>query len=103
MSGGASSTVTDRVSGSVEGNEAPEEPGSRGQRRRKRRYHHHHHRNLQKRTGKGYEFAFVTLLALAILFWILYTLLPSTEKHRNTDEESHLVPHVRLSLLSLTG
>ena len=103
VSGGASSAVAGGVSGSVGVNEPPEEPGSRGQRRRRRRYHHHHHRSLQKRTGKGYEFAFVTLLAMAILFWILYTLLPRTEKHRNNDEESHLGPHIRLSMLSLTG
>ena len=103
VSGGASSAVSGGVSGSVGVTEPPEERGSRGQRRRRRRNHHHHHRSLQKRTGKGYEFAFVTLLAMAILFWILYTLLPRTEKHRNSDEESHLGPHIRLSLLTLTG
>lgn len=103
-SGGASSAVTGGVSGSVGVTGLPEEPGSRGQRRRRRRYpHHHHNRSLQKRSGKGYEFAFVTLLAMAILFWILYTLLPGAEKRRNNDEESHLGPHIRVSPLSLTG
>lgn len=103
VSGGGSSAVTGGVSESVGVPEPPEEPGSRGQRRRRRRYHHHGHRNLQKRTGKGYEFAFVTLLAMAILFWILYTLLPRAEKHRSNDEESRLRPQVRLSLLSRAG
>jgi hypothetical protein len=102
VSGGALSAVTGGVSGSAGVPQPPEGPASRGQRRRRRR-NHHHNRNLQKRSGKGYEFAFVTLLAMAILFWILYTLLPRAEKHRNNDEESHLGPHVRVSLLSLTG
>jgi len=57
---------------------------------------------LQKRSGKGYEFAFVTLLALAILFWILYTLLPRAEKHSNSGEESRLTP-IRLFMAALTG
>jgi hypothetical protein len=83
--------------------EPPDESPSRGQRRRRRRNHHHHHRNLQKRSGKGYEFAFVTLLAMAILFWILYTLLPRAEKHSNSGEESHLAPAVRLSVVTYTG
>jgi len=103
MSGGESAGVSDRVSTSVGVSESPDDRSSRGQRRRRRR-HHHHRQNLQKRSGKGYEFAFVTLLAIAILFWILYTLLPRTEKRRNNnDEESHLGPHVRVSLIALTG
>jgi len=78
--------------------------GSRRQRRRRRRHHHHHHQNLQKRSGKGVEFAFVTLVAIAILFWILYTLLPRAEKHRsNNGEESHLAPPIGISMVSLTG
>lgn len=63
-------------------------------RRRRRRRHHRHHRNLQKRSGKGFEFAFVTLLALAILFWVLYALLPRTEKR--SGEESILAPAPRI-------
>jgi hypothetical protein len=102
VSGGASPAVAGGVSGSVGVSGPPEDPSSRG-RRRRRRYRHHHNRSLQKRSGKGYEFAFVTLLAMALLFWILYTLLPRAEKRLHNDEESHLRPHVRLSLLSLTG
>lgn len=105
-SSGGSAAVTGGVSGSEGVAESPDDPsssGSRGQRRRRRRHHHHHNRNLQKRSSKGFEFAFVTLLAMAILLWILYTLLPRAEKHRNNDEESHLGPHIRLSLHSLTG
>jgi hypothetical protein len=84
--------------------ESPDDHGERrGQRRRRRRYHRHHHRDLQKRTGKGYEFAFVTLLAIAILFWILFTLLPRAEKHSNGGEESHLTPRIRLSMVTLAG
>jgi hypothetical protein len=111
VSGGGSTTVSDRVSSprvatSVDVGESPDERGERrGQRRRRRRYHHHHHHhhNLQKRTGKGYEFAFVTLLAIAILFWILFTLLPRAEKHSNSGEESHLTPPIRLSMTTLAG
>ena len=112
VSGGEAAAVSDRVSaspgashGPISGDvgEALDERGSRGsQRRRRRRYHHHHNHNLQKRSGKGYEFAFVTLLALAILFWILYTLLPRAEKHSNSGEESRLTP-VRLFMAALTG
>ena len=92
-----------RVATSVDVSGSLDEPGvRRGQRRRRRRYHHRHH-NLQKRSGKGYEFAFVTLLAIAILFWILFTLLPRAEKHSNTGEESHLTPPIRLSMVTLTG
>jgi hypothetical protein len=106
VSGGVSSTVSDRVSGprvatSVDVSQSPGE--RRGQRRRRRRHHHHHHRDLQKRTGKGYEFAFVTLLAIAILFWILFTLLPRAEKHSNSGEESDLTLPIRLSLTTLAG
>ena len=109
VSGGLSSTVSDRVSGprvatSGDVSESPGERGERrGQRRRRRRHHHHHHRDLQRRTGKGYEFAFVTLLAIAILFWILFTLLPRAEKHSNSGEESDLTPPIRLSLTTLAG
>lgn len=106
VSSGGSPAVTGGVSESVGVTEPPDDPGSSGsrsQRRRRRRYHHHHNRSLQKRSGKGFEFAFVTLVAMAILFWILYTLLPRAEKPHNNDEESHLAPHIRLSLRSLTG
>jgi len=110
VSGGGSTTVADRVSGprvatSVDVSESAGDRGERrGQRRRRRRYHHHHHHHaLQKRTGKGYEFAFVTLLAIAILFWILFTLLPRAEKHSNSGEESHLSPPIWLSLTTLAG
>ena len=105
-SSGGSSAVTGGVSGSVGVTEPPDDPNSsssRGQRRRRRRHHNHHNRNLQKRSGKGFEFAFVTLLAMAILLWILYTLLPRADKHHNNDEESHLSPHIRLSLRALSG
>jgi hypothetical protein len=99
-----SDRASDRRAGtSVDVSKSLDEPGRRGgQRRRRRRYHHHHH-NLQKRSGKGYEFAFVTLLAIAILFWILFTLLPRAEKHSNSGEESHLTPPIRLSMAALTG
>ena len=40
---------------------------------------------------------------MALLFWILFTLLPSAEKHHHSEEESDLGPHIRLSLPSLTG
>jgi hypothetical protein len=109
VSGGSSAAVSDRVSDprvatSVDVSESPDEHGDRrGQRRRRRRYHHHHHRDLQKRTGKGYELAFVTLLAIAILFWILFTLLARAEKHSNSEEESHLTPPIRLSMTTLAG
>jgi len=106
VSGGGSTAVSDRVSEgrvptSVDVSGSPD--GGRGQRRRRRRHRHHHHRDLQKRSGKGYEFAFVTLLAIAILFWILFTLLPRAEKHSNSGEESHLAPRIRLSMAALTG
>jgi hypothetical protein len=99
---GGGSAVSDRVSASVDVGESADEHGSRGQRRRRRR-NHHHHRNLQKRTGKGFEFAFVTLLAIAILFWILYALLPRAEKHGPGGDESHLAPPFRLSVVTLIG
>ena len=109
VSGGGSAAVSDRVSESrgptsVDLGAAPDEHGARGSQRRRRRRHHHHHHNSQKRSGKGYEFAFVTLLAMAILFWILYTVLPREEKRGNNGEESsHLTPSIRLSMASLTG
>ena len=63
-----------------------------------------HNRNLQKRTGKGYEIAFVTLLALAILFWILYSLLPRAETAQQQRTKSRIWrPRIRISLLTLTG
>jgi hypothetical protein len=73
--------------------EDPASPSDGGatHRRRRRRHHRHHRNNLQKRSGKGFEFAFVTLLALAILFWVLYALLPRTDK-RTGDESSSLAP-----------
>src|SRR4051812_49221694 len=43
---------------------------------RRRRRHHHRRQNLTYRSGRAKEIAFVTLLALAILFGILYYLLP---------------------------
>ncbi len=103
MSGGGSAAVSGRVSESVRVDESADDSLPRGQRRRRRRNHHHHHRNLQKRSGKGFEFAFVTLLAIAILFFILYTLLPRAEKHSNSGEESHLAPPIWLSMVTLTG
>ena len=106
-SGGGSAAVSDRVSAShgatsVDVSESPDERGSRSQRRRRRR-NHHHRPNLQKPKGKGFEFAFVTLLAIAILFWILYALLPRAEKHSGSGEESHLAPPIRLSAVTLNG
>ena len=70
--------------------EEPASPSDGATHRRRRRRHHRHHRNLQKRSGKGVEFAFVTLLALLILFWVLYALLPRADKR--TGEESSLAP-----------
>jgi hypothetical protein len=56
---------------------------------RRRRKHHHRRENLAYRTGRAKEIAFVTLLALAILFGILYYLLPHYQGH---GEESGLTP-----------
>ena len=103
VSNGGSTAVSDRVSTSVEVHGSPDGSGSGFQRRRRRRYRHHHNHNLQKRSGKGYEFAFVTLVAIAVLFWILYTLLPRAEKHGNTPEESHLAPAMPIAVATLTG
>lgn len=107
MSGGGSAAVSDRVSAShgatsVHVSESPDEHGSRSPRRHRRRSHHHH-RNFQRPKGKTFEFAFVTLLAIAILFWFLYALLPRAEKHGGSGEESHLAPPIRLSVVTLTG
>jgi hypothetical protein len=108
MSCGGSAAVSDGVSGapgatSVDVSGSPDEHGSRSQRRRRRRHHHHHRPNLQKPRGKGFEFAFVTLLAIAILFWVLYALLPRAEKRGASGEESQLAPPIRLSVVTLTG
>ena len=60
--------------------------------RRRRRNRHHRHQNLTRRSGRGVEIAFVTVLAVAILFAILYYLLPHYQA-QGRGEESHLVPH----------
>jgi len=56
---------------------------------RRRRRHHHRHQNLTYRTGRAKEIAFVTLLALAILFGILYYLLPH---YQVRNDESSRAP-----------
>ena len=48
---------------------------------RRRRRHHRRHQNLTHRSGRAKEIVFVTLLALAILFGILYYLLPHYQAH----------------------
>jgi hypothetical protein len=57
-------------------------------RRRRKRNHHHRHQNLSKKSGKGPEIAFVTLLALGILFGVMYILLERYQ--RGNDESSQL-------------
>ena len=54
---------------------------------RRRRKHHHRRENLAYPSGRAKEIAIVTLLALAILFGILYYLLPHYQGH---GEESGL-------------
>jgi hypothetical protein len=99
---GGSAAVSDRVP-PVGVHEPTDGSGSGVQRRRRRRYRHHHNHNLQKRSGKEYEFAFVTLVAIAILFWILFTLLPRWENRSNSGEESHLAPAIPIPVLPLSG
>ncbi|HET6147616.1 MAG TPA: hypothetical protein VFH68_08790 [Polyangia bacterium] len=48
---------------------------------RRRRRHHRRHQKLTPGSGRTKEIAFVTLLALAILFGILYYLLPHYQGH----------------------
>jgi hypothetical protein len=53
---------------------------------RRRRRHHHRHQNLARGSGRAKEIVFVTLLALAILFGILYYLLPHYQAHDESGE-----------------
>ena len=53
---------------------------------RRRRRHHHRHQNLARRSGRGVEIAVVTLLALAILFGVLYYLLPHYQAQGHGEE-----------------
>jgi len=59
--------------------------------RRRRRHRHHRHETLTRSSGRAKEIAFVTFVALALLFAVLYYLLPhysSSSQH----EESGLAP-----------
>ena len=53
---------------------------------RRRRRHHHRHKNPTRRSGRGVEIAVVTLLALAILFGVLYYLLPHYQAQGRGEE-----------------
>jgi hypothetical protein len=59
--------------------------------RRRRRNRNHRHQNLTRRSGRGVEIAFVTVLALGVLFAVLYYLLPHYQS-QGRSEESRLVP-----------
>jgi hypothetical protein len=78
---------------SAEAAESARTSGSGLPRRRRRKHHHHRHQNLNKRSGKGVEIAFVTLLALGILFGVMYYFIERYE-HRN-DETSQRAPSHR--------
>ena len=64
--------------------------GSEGSVRRRRR-HHRRHQNLTRRSGRTMEIVFVTGVALAILFGVLYYLL-AHDSSSSQHEESRAVP-----------
>ena len=61
---------------------------------RHRHRKHHRHQNLSRGAGKGLEIAFVTLIALVILFGVMYMLFQRSE-HSNADESMRLAPSHR--------
>jgi len=83
------------VEGSVVGPQAPpqspaaiESADGAGERVIRRRRRHHRHQNLTRRSGRAREIAFVTVLALGLLFGILYYLLPHYQAQNTRGEES---------------
>jgi peptidoglycan/LPS O-acetylase OafA/YrhL len=59
--------------------------------RRRRKNRDHRHQNLNWRSGRGVEITVVTVLALGILFAVLYYLLSHDPMQRGS-EESRLGP-----------
>jgi hypothetical protein len=70
---------------------SPAEAEAESARVRRRNHRHHRHQSLNTRSGKAKEIAFVTLFAIAILFAILYYLLPHYQA-QNPGEDSLLNP-----------
>jgi hypothetical protein len=63
---------------------------------RRRHRHHRRHQTLTRRSGRATEIAVVTFLALAVLFGILYYLLPHFQA---VGEESNLRSGTRVAAL----
>jgi hypothetical protein len=66
----------------------PEGAGSSQRRRRRQRRHD----VPERHPGNGKQFAVVTLVAIAILFLILYALLPREEKTTHEEPQSSVAP-----------
>ena len=66
----------------------PEADGPALRRRRRQR----RHEVPERHPGNGKQFAIVTLVAIAILFLILYALLPREEKTTHEEPQSSVAP-----------
>jgi hypothetical protein len=59
---------------------------------RRRRRKHHRLQNLNKRSGKGVEIAVVTLIAIGILFAVIFSLIERYQHRPNDDSSGRLSP-----------
>jgi hypothetical protein len=88
MNKGVEGPLPDSARGIPDARVATHPAGSEERVIRRRRRHHRRHQNLTHRTGRTKEIAVVTLLALAILFGILYYLLPHYQGRSDDSSEA---------------